>query len=40
LEQKNANIFTKFFGENIFKMTTSVPGFTGFKREQGDPIAG
>jgi hypothetical protein len=23
---KNVNIFTKFFGENILKITTSVPG--------------
>jgi uncharacterized membrane protein len=23
---KNANIFAKFFGENIFKIITSVPG--------------
>jgi hypothetical protein len=22
---KNANIFAKFYGENIFKITTSVP---------------
>jgi hypothetical protein len=25
-EQKNANIFAKLFGENIFKITISVPG--------------
>jgi hypothetical protein len=25
---KNANIFAKFFGENIFKIITSVPGHT------------
>jgi hypothetical protein len=26
---KNANIFAKFFGENIFKIITSVPGHPG-----------
>jgi hypothetical protein len=25
---KNANLFAKFFGENIFKITTSVPSET------------
>jgi hypothetical protein len=26
LSKKNANIFAKFLGENIFKIITSVPG--------------